>query len=54
MLCVLLYTPCVATLGAIRAEVGWRWAALSGAYQVGIALRLAVIVVQVGTFRGYA
>jgi ferrous iron transport protein B len=54
VLFVLIYTPCVATLSAIRAEFGWRWAALSGAYQFGIALLLAIIVFQVGTFLGYA
>lgn len=51
---VLIYTPCVATLAAIRSEFGWRWAAFSGAYQLGLAWLLAVIVFQVGTFLGYA
>jgi ferrous iron transport protein B len=51
---VLLYTPCVATLAALRDEFGWRWAALSGAYQFGIAWLVAVLVFQVGTFLGYA
>jgi ferrous iron transport protein B len=50
---VLIYTPCVATLGAIRGEFGWRWAALSAAYQFGIAWLLAVVIFQVGTFLGY-
>lgn len=50
---VLVYTPCVATLGAIRGEFGWRWAALSGAYQFAIAWLLAVLIFQVGTFLGY-
>jgi ferrous iron transport protein B len=51
---VLIYTPCVATLSAIRSEFGWRWAAFSGAYQLGLAWLLAVIVFQVGTALGYA
>jgi ferrous iron transport protein B len=51
---VLVYTPCVATLAAIRDEFGWRWAALSGLSQFGIAWLLAVIVFQLGTFLGYA
>jgi ferrous iron transport protein B len=51
---VLIYTPCVATLSAIRGEFGWRWAALSAAYQFGIAWLLAVVIFQVGTFLGYA
>lgn len=50
---VLIYTPCVATLSAIRAESGWRWAAFSGLYQFGLAWLLAVVVFQVGTALGY-
>ncbi len=51
---VLIYTPCIATLAAIRDEFGWRWAALSGVYQFGIAWLLAVLVFQLGSFLGYA
>jgi ferrous iron transport protein B len=51
---VLIYTPCVATLSAIKNELGWRWAAFSGLYQFGLAWLLAVVVFQVGTFLGYA
>ena len=51
---VLIYTPCVATLSAIKHEFGWRWAAFSGLYQFGLAWLLAVVVFQVGTFLGYA
>ena len=51
---VLIYTPCVATLAAIRAEFGWRWAAFSGLYQFGLAWLLAVVVFQAGMFLGYA
>jgi ferrous iron transport protein B len=51
---VLIYTPCVATLSAIKSEFGWRWAAFSGLYQFGLAWLLAVVVFQVGTFLGYA
>ena len=54
LLFVLIYTPCVATLAAIRDEFGWRWAALSGAYQFALAWLLAVVVFQVGTFLGYS
>ncbi len=50
---VLIYTPCVATLSAIKSELGWRWAAFSGLYQFGLAWLLAVLVFQVGTFLGY-
>ena len=51
---VLIYTPCIATLAAIKSEFGWRWAAFSGAYQLGLAWLLAILVFQVGTFLGYA
>ena len=51
---VLLYVPCVATLGAIKAEFGWRWAALSAFYQTGIAYLLAVLVFQAGRLAGFA
>ncbi|MFO7531732.1 MAG: ferrous iron transport protein B [Candidatus Limnocylindrales bacterium] len=51
---VLIYTPCVATIAAIKGEFGWRWAALSGAYQFAIAWLLAVLIFQVGTLLGYA
>jgi ferrous iron transport protein B len=51
---VLIYTPCVATLSAIKSEFGWRWATFSGLYQFGLAWLLAVVVFQVGTFLGYA
>jgi ferrous iron transport protein B len=51
---VLIYTPCVATLSAIKSEFGWRWATFSGLYQFGLAWLLAVLVFQVGTFLGYA
>ncbi len=50
---VLIYTPCLATLSAIKSELGWRWAAFSGLYQFGLAWLLAVVVFQVGTFLGY-
>jgi len=50
---VLIYTPCVATLSAIKSELGWRWAAFSGLYQFGLAWLLAVLVFQLGTFLGY-
>ncbi len=51
---VLLYVPCVATLGTIRAEFGWKWAAFSAVYQTGIAWSLSVLVFQGGRLLGYA
>jgi ferrous iron transport protein B len=49
---VLIYTPCVATLSAIKSEFGWRWAGFSAAYQAGLAWLLAVVVFQAGTVLG--
>jgi ferrous iron transport protein B len=50
---VLIYTPCVATLGAIKAEFGWRWAGVSAAYQLLLAWLVATLVYQGGQFLGW-
>jgi ferrous iron transport protein B len=50
---VLIYTPCVATLGAIKAEYGWRWVWVSAFYQLGLAWLVAVLVFQSGRFLGW-
>jgi ferrous iron transport protein B len=50
---VLVYTPCVATLGAIKAEYGWKWLWVSAFYQFGLAWLLAVLVYQGGRFLGW-
>jgi ferrous iron transport protein B len=51
---VLLYLPCVATLGTIRGEFGWKWALFSAVYQTTIAWLLAVVVYQGGRMLGFA
>ena len=50
---VLLYVPCVATLGAIRGEFGWKWAVFSAVYQTVVAWVLAVLVYQGGLLLGF-
>jgi ferrous iron transport protein B len=50
---VLIYTPCVATLSAIRAEYGWRWVWFSAFYQLALAWLMAVLVYQGGRFLGW-
>jgi ferrous iron transport protein B len=50
---VLLYVPCVATLGAIRHEFGRSWAITSGLYQTLLAWVAALIVYQVGRLLGF-
>ncbi len=49
---VLLYVPCMATLGAIRHEFGWRWAATSAVYQSALAWVAAFVVYQGGRLLG--
>ena len=49
---VLLYVPCVATLSAIRAEFGTRWALSAAVYQTATAWLLAVGVYQIGRLLG--
>lgn len=46
---LLAYTPCVATLGAQRREIGLRWTATSVVLSLGVAYALAVVVFQVGS-----
>ncbi|ASK78207.1 ferrous iron transport protein B [Paraphotobacterium marinum] len=47
---VLLYIPCVSTIGAISREIGKNWAYLSTLWGVVIAYSLAVIFYQTATF----
>jgi ferrous iron transport protein B len=45
---LLAYTPCVATLAALRREVGTRWMLVSVGISLSVAWLLAVLVFQVG------
>ena len=47
---VLLYTPCVATLGAMTREAGVRWMLFVAGWSTGLAYTTAVIVYQLGSF----
>ncbi len=49
---VLLYVPCVATLGAIKQEFGTSWAVTSAVYQTTVAWVAAFIVYQGGRLLG--
>ncbi|HMV72908.1 MAG TPA: nucleoside recognition domain-containing protein, partial [Pseudomonadales bacterium] len=53
VLFVLLYMPCVATLGALHKEIGGFWAFFSATWNTVIAYTLAVIVYQGGTFAAH-
>jgi ferrous iron transport protein B len=54
MVFVLLYIPCFATLGAMRAEFGGRWAVFSAFTQLALAWVMAVLVFQGGQLLGFA
>ncbi|WKZ38890.1 MAG: ferrous iron transport protein B [Anaerolineales bacterium] len=51
---VLLYVPCIATLGAIKHEFGASWAVTSAVYQTAVAWLTAVLVYQGGLLLGLA
>ncbi|MBK9781519.1 MAG: ferrous iron transport protein B [Anaerolineales bacterium] len=50
---VLLYVPCVATLGAIKHEFGTSWAVTSAVYQTVVAWLVAFVVYQGGHVLGF-
>lgn len=50
---VLLYVPCLATLGAIKHEFGGRWAAMSAVYQTTVAWLVAFVIYQGGLLLGF-
>lgn len=50
---VLLYVPCIATLGAIKHEFGTSWAVTSGIYQTAVAWVVALLVYQMGILLGF-
>ncbi|MBW2121740.1 MAG: ferrous iron transport protein B, partial [Deltaproteobacteria bacterium] len=53
MVFVLIYTPCLATVAAIRRETGsWRWTGFSVGYSLTLAWVLALTIYQVGSLLG--
>jgi ferrous iron transport protein B len=50
MLLILLYTPCVAALGAMRHEIGGKWTAFAAAWTTAIGYLAAVSFYQAATF----
>ena len=50
LLFILLYTPCVAAMGAIKNEVGTRWAVFAGSWSFLLAYLMATLCYQVGNF----
>ncbi|MCU7922283.1 MAG: Fe(2+) transporter permease subunit FeoB [Candidatus Thiodiazotropha sp. (ex Dulcina madagascariensis)] len=53
LLFILLYSPCVATIAAIRREAGRRWAVFVVAWSTGIAYIVASLFYQVATYAGH-
>jgi len=49
---VLIYVPCLATIGVIRAEAGGKWAAFAVAYEIVLAYLVALLIVGVGKALG--
>ncbi len=47
---VLLYAPCVAVLGAMAKEAGWRWMALVFTWTTVLAYVVSSSIYQIGTF----
>jgi ferrous iron transport protein B len=50
LLFILLYTPCVAAMGAIKNEVGTRWAGFAAIWSFVLAYLMATLCFQVGNF----
>lgn len=50
---ILLYTPCMSTIAAMRQEFGLRFTLLQVAYTLGIAWFGAVVVYQIGSLFGW-
>lgn len=51
---ILLYTPCVATIAALKELVGSRWATIMVFYQLAVAYLLGVAVYQVARMAGFS
>ena len=54
MVFILLYTPCVATVAALRDLVGWRWAGVMVFYQLAVAYVFGVLVFQGARILGFS
>jgi ferrous iron transport protein B len=52
LLFVLLYVPCVATIGAQNQEFGWKWAGVSVAITLVVPYTISVFVYQMGSLLG--
>ena len=53
LLFILLYFPCVATIGVIRRETGTAWAAFVAAWTTGVAYFTATVYYQAATYSAH-
>ena len=53
LLFILLYTPCVAAIAAVKRETGTRWAIFSVCWSLYLAYSIATIFYQVATFSSH-
>ncbi len=54
MVFILIYVPCIVTLGAIKQEAGWKWTIFTLIYEVGLAYVMAWVVLGAGHLLGVA
>lgn len=45
---VLIYVPCIATIGVIKQEAGWKWALFAVAYELVLAYAVALAIIGIG------
>jgi ferrous iron transport protein B len=50
---VLIYVPCLATIGIIKGEAGWRWAVFAVGYELVLAYLVALLIVGLGHLLGF-
>ena len=52
---VLIYVPCLATIGVIKSETGsWKWTLFAVGYMIGLAYLVAFVITAVGHLLGFA
>ncbi|MNI97368.1 Ferrous iron transport protein B [compost metagenome] len=55
MVFILLYTPCLATVGVIKKETAsWKWTLFSIGYAVALAYIVSLVIYQGGRLLGFA
>ncbi len=52
MVVTTLYIPCIATIGVIKSESNWKWAAFATAYMITVASVVGILIWHAGLFLG--